>query len=81
MRNLYYAALIHSGYIVKDPLYFSENVFALINTAFSVNNPIEEIVVTDADLATLDPPAEEIQETETTDEVINLDDNNEPIVI
>jgi len=56
---LYYAALIHSGYIVKDPLYFSHNVFELINTALGVKSAINEIEVTEEDLLTLDPPAEE----------------------
>jgi len=38
---LYYAALIHSGYIVKDPLYFSQNVFSLVNTAMGVKEEID----------------------------------------
>lgn len=50
IKNLYYAALIHSGYLVKDPLYFSQNVFDLINTAFGVKEEVEEIEVTDEDL-------------------------------
>lgn len=36
LKNLYHAALIHSGFLVKDPHYFSQNVFSLINTAFGV---------------------------------------------
>jgi hypothetical protein len=73
---LYYAALIHSGYIVKDPLYFSQNVFELINTALGVKSPIEEIEVTDEDLLSMEPPAEEKpvdSEAPKTDEVIDLD--------
>jgi hypothetical protein len=73
---LYYAALIHSGYIVKDPLYFSQNVFELINTALGVKSPIEEIEVTDEDLLSMEPPAEEKpvdSEASKTDEVIDLD--------
>ena len=34
IHNLYYAGLIHSGYLIKDPYFFSKNVFELINTAF-----------------------------------------------
>ncbi len=73
---MYYAALIHSGYIVKDPLYFSQNVFELINTALGVKSPIEEIEVTDEDLLSMEPPAEEKpvdSEASKTDEVIDLD--------
>ena len=61
---------------MKDPLYFSQNVFELINTALGVKSPIEEIEVTEEDLLTLDPPAEEKPadtQTPTTDEVIDLD--------
>lgn len=50
INNLYYAALIHSGFLVKDPHYFSKNVFDLINTAFNVKEEIEDIDVTDEDL-------------------------------
>jgi hypothetical protein len=35
---------------VKDPHYFSKNVFDLINTAFEVKEEIAEIEVTDEDL-------------------------------
>ena len=50
MKNLYYAALIHSGFLVKDPHYFSQSVFGLINTAFGVKDETEEMEVTDEDL-------------------------------
>lgn len=40
IQNLYYAALIHSGFLVKDPQFFSQSVFSLINTAFEVKNEI-----------------------------------------
>jgi len=29
--------------MLPDPLYFSENVFGLINTALGIKSPIEEI--------------------------------------
>ena len=49
-------------------------MFGLINTALGIKNPIEEIQVSEEDLATLDPPAEEVEATQqTTDEVIDLD--------
>lgn len=41
IKNLYYAALIHSGFVVKDPLYFSQSVFSLINTALEIKEEIE----------------------------------------
>jgi len=41
---------------VKDPLYFSQNVFDLINTALGVKTPLEEIEVSEEDLLTLEPP-------------------------
>jgi hypothetical protein len=50
LKNLYYAALIHSGFLVKDPHYFSKSVFDLINTAFEVKEEISEFEVTDEDL-------------------------------
>lgn len=40
VKNLYYAALIHSGFLVKDPQFFSQNVFSLINKAFQVENEV-----------------------------------------
>lgn len=55
IKNLYYAALIHSGFLVKDPHYFSKNVFDLINTAFEVKEEVNEIDVSDEDLETLEP--------------------------
>jgi hypothetical protein len=50
IKNLYYAALIHSGYLVKDPQFFSQNVFALINTAFHVTKEVNDIEVTQDDI-------------------------------
>lgn len=73
--------MIHSGFLVKDPNYFSKNVFDLINTAFEVKEEIEEIVVTDEDLETLEPPASPTETTTTetpeglnVENVVNLDD-------
>jgi hypothetical protein len=85
---LYYAALIHSGFLVKDPHYFSKNVFGLINTAFEVKEEVEEIEVSDEDLETLEPPATEAGAQETPVETpeglnvenLNLDDENVKIV-
>jgi hypothetical protein len=74
---------------VKDPQYFSKSVFGLINTAFEVEEEIEEIEVTDEDLEALDPPAEEsnvkteVNETPEgiqAENIINLDDSNVKIV-
>ena len=70
--------------MVKDPHYFSKNVFNLINTAFEVKEEVNEIEVTDEDLETLEP-AVETTETETPEGVdvehtINLDDENVKIV-
>ena len=84
IKNLYYAALIHSGFLVKDPHYFSKNVFNLINTAFEVKEEVNEIEVTDEDLETLEP-AVTTTETETPEGVeinhdINLDDENVKVV-
>lgn len=72
--------MIHSGFLVKDPHYFSQNVFDLINTAFEVKDQISEIEVTDEDLETLEP-AITTTETETPEGLdvehsINLDDDN-----
>jgi hypothetical protein len=54
---------------VKDPLYFSQNVFDLINTAFGVKEQVEEIEVTDEDLETLEPtPEEKAPEAQPTSE-------------
>lgn len=50
VQNLYYAGLIHSGFLVKDPQYFSQSVFSLINKAFQVDKDIEDIEVTQADI-------------------------------
>ena len=44
---------------MKDPHYFSKNVFGLINTAFEVKEEISEIVVSDEDLEALEPAVEE----------------------
>ena len=66
--------MIHSGFLVKDPHYFSKNVFGLINTAFEVDEEIEEIEVTDEDLETLEPPAQESNvETEVTETPEGID--------
>lgn len=59
IQNLYYAGLIHSGFLVKDPEFFSKSVFSLINTAFEVKNEVEEIVVTDEDIESMEPVPEE----------------------
>ena len=82
MKNLYYAGLIHSGFLVKDPQFFSQSVFALINTAFQVDEEVSEIEVTQEDIDTLEnseqpePIPEEIVETEqkNVEEVLDLDD-------
>lgn len=84
IKNLYYAALIHSGFLVKDPHYFSKNVFDLINTAFEVKEEVNEIEVTDEDLETLEPTVS-TKQTETPEGVdvehnINLDDENVKVV-
>jgi HSP90 family molecular chaperone len=48
VKTLYHAALIHTGFVVKDPLDFSKSVFGLINTAMGVTGEeIEEIEVTE----------------------------------
>ena len=45
---------------MKDPHYFSQNVFGLINTAFGVKEEIQNIEVTEEDLEALEPtPAAE----------------------
>lgn len=85
IKNLYYAALIHSGFLVKDPHYFSKNVFGLINTAFEVKEEVAEIEVSDEDLETLEPttePAGEATPTETPDidHVVDLDAENVKVV-
>jgi hypothetical protein len=86
INNLYYAALIHSGFLVKDPHYFSKNVFNLINTAFNVKEEIEDIEVTDEDLETLEPAASpeggNSENPENADVVhdIKLDDENVKVV-
>lgn len=69
IKNLYYAALIHSGFLVKDPDYFSKNVFNLINTAFEVKEEIEEIEVSDEDLETLEPAEQPKADEPTANEV------------
>ena len=76
--------MIHSGFLVKDPHYFSKNVFDLINTAFEVKEEVSEIEVTDEDLETLEP-AVSTTETETPEGVdvehtVNLDDENVKVV-
>jgi len=53
VKNLYYAGLIHSGFLVKDPQFFSQSVFSLINTAFQVDEEVSEIEVTQEDIDTL----------------------------
>jgi hypothetical protein len=50
VKNLYYAALIHSGFLVKDPQFFSQSVFSLINKAFQLDKDVEDIEVTQADI-------------------------------
>lgn len=85
IKNLYYAALIHSGFLVKDPHYFSKNVFSLINTAFEVKEEVAEIQVSEEDLETLEPTAEPASEptaTETPDleQVVDLDAENVKVV-
>ncbi len=85
IKNLYYAALIHSGFLVKDPHYFSKNVFSLINTAFEVKEEVAEIAVSDEDLETLEPAAEPTGESAATetpdvDQVVNLDAENVKVV-
>ena len=69
---------------MKDPHYFSKNVFDLINTAFEVKEEVNVLEVTDEDLDTLEP-AVTTTETETPEGVdvehnINLDDENVKIV-
>ena len=85
IKNLYYAALIHSGFLVKDPHYFSKNVFSLINTAFEVKEEVAEIQVSEEYLETLEPTAEPASEptaTETPDleQVVDLDAENVKVV-
>jgi hypothetical protein len=61
-------------------LYFSQNVFELINTALGVKTPIENIEVTEEDLLSMEPPAEEKPvETDApkNDEVIDLDSDTQ----
>lgn len=59
MKNLYNAALVHSGYAVKDPHTFSRSVFSLINTAFNIKekDQTEELIVTQEDLDSIEEPA------------------------
>lgn len=71
MRTLYHAALIHTGFIVKDPLDFSKSVFGLINTALGVRDEeIEEIEVTQEQIDAMEPAPEEKapEQTETATE-------------
>lgn len=58
IHNLYYAALIHSGFLVKDPQFFSKSVFSLINTAFEVKEEVREIEVTEEDIEAMEPTPE-----------------------
>ncbi len=61
-------------------MYFSQNVFELINTALGVKTPIENIEVTEEDLLSMEPPAEEKPvETDApkNDEVIDLDSDTQ----
>ena len=55
-------------------------MFELINTALGVKTPIEEIEVTEEDLLSMEPPAEEKpveSDAPKTDEVIDLDSDNQ----
>lgn len=87
VKTLYHAALIHTGFVVKDPLDFSKNVFGLINTAMGVTDEeIEEIEVTEQQIEEMEPkkeaPKEEPKAEEKTDkpatatehEVVELDE-------
>lgn len=82
INNLYYAALIHSGFLVKDPHYFSKNVFDLINTAFNVKEEIEDIAVSDEDLETLEPQTTTEETPENVESIpeIKVDDENVKVV-
>jgi len=62
IQNLYYASLIHSGYLVKDPFFFSKSVFSLINTAFEIDQEISEINVSQEDVDAMEE--EEMKERE-----------------
>jgi hypothetical protein len=53
---MYHAALIHTGFVVKDPLDFSKSVFGLINTALGVRDEeIHEIDVTQEQIDAMEP--------------------------
>ena len=60
---------------MKDPEFFSKSVFSLINTAFEVKNEVEEIVVTEEDIESMEPAPEEkeVQEEPVVDDMIDLD--------
>lgn len=57
IKTLYHAALIHTGFVMRDPLDFSKDAFKLINTALGVkdDNEIEEIQVTEEQLESMEP--------------------------
>ena len=78
IHNLYYAALIHSGFLVKDPQYFSQSVFSLINTAFQVKDEISEIEVTEEDIESMEPAPEPVEADPSmnADDTIDLDADN-----
>lgn len=76
--------MIHTGFIVKDPLDFSKSVFGLINTALGVRDEeIEEIEVTQEQIDAMEPaaeekpeePAETATEQPADHEVVELDED------
>lgn len=82
IQNLYYAGLIHTGYLVKDPQFFSASVFSLINKAFSIENEVEDIPVTQEEIDEMEkaeqPPAAPVEQKEnaesSAEQTLDLDE-------
>lgn len=70
IKTLYYAALIHTGFVMRDPLDFSKDTFKLINTALGVkeNEEIREIEVTEEQLEEMEPKPREPEPTNSAPE-------------
>lgn len=69
---------------MKDPQFFSQSVFSLINKAFQVEKDVEDVVVTQEDIDEMEkseqpePTPQPADDKPEAEQVIDLDQQAEP---